>query len=126
MYGVSPRLVPTDPVVGHEVNEEGHRLENLATLSIRAERSLNNVGHHKQSKEDKEFEVGDKVLIAHGRAFTGTSKWPVFTSKYYGPCSIVRKMHPRYVLVSASGRYTRQSIHARRLLKYRERPQHLL
>jgi len=125
MYGVPPRLVSTDPVVGHEVGEEGRRLESLAALSVRASRSVGARDQLKKPKKDKEFEIGQRVLVAHGRAFTTTSKWPVFTSKYYGPCTIVGAQHPRYVLKSSSGRFTRKSIHARRLLTYQERPEHL-
>lgn len=66
------------------------------------------------------FQVGDLVLIARGKAL-GTVKWPAFSSKFYRPCMVVNANHPRYRLTSAHNRYTRQDIHARRLLKYNPR-----
>ena len=52
-------------------------------------------------------------------------KRPALFSHFYGPCRIIRANHPRYVLLSPSGRVTRDAIHARRLVLYRRRPTHL-
>lgn len=63
------------------------------------------------------YEVGNLDLVAYGKAFQ-SMKWPEFTSKFYGPCVVVRSKHPRYELKFSSGRQTREAIHARRLIRY--------
>lgn len=124
LYGIEPRFSPDDPAVGREVPVEGRCLENIASVSLRAVRADNH-GTVLSGKKEERYGIGDLVLVAHGRALTKGTKWPAFKPKFYGPCRIVAGRHPRYLLVSEGGRFTREKIHAHRLRKYIKRPIHL-
>lgn len=118
IYVIAPRLTTTDPAVKHEVTEEERILENVATLSIRADRIDTQDSAASAPGRDVHYSIGDNVLIAHEKAFNKVSKWSTFKSVYYGPCVVTRVRHPRYHLISQSGQITREIIHASRLHNY--------
>lgn len=126
MYGVPPRIEPADKPPLIIPSTIAHRnMELMATDATRATRGS------KQSEslapnitESREFRVGEEVLVAKGVALNPAQKWPALSSKFYGPCRIVRAYHPRYHLVSTHGRNSRRAIHARRLMPFNRKPKH--
>jgi len=121
LYGVTPRMGrdKVSPCLSHSV--EDRRIELLAVSAGRVKRIVDQREIRKgplRSKQTQKFQVGDLVLVAHGKALNPAVKWPAFKSVYYGPCRVVRESHPRYSLVSSHGRTSRKDIHARRLVKY--------
>lgn len=121
LYGVSPRLMPTEKDGGNGIMTLSHRrMEILAALGPRAQRAQGGKTSAKRRLPGKEYAVGDLVLVAHGSALTNM-KWPSFKSKFYGPCKVVSAKHPRYILRSSTGKHTRVAIHARRLVRYFQR-----
>ena len=107
MYGVPPRMDGTEvgPFITSST-EENRRMEQMATTMLRAVRS-DRKPPKQETRGIRKFEVGEYVLVANGTALSATVKWPSFSSKYFGPCKIVRARHPRYHLVSEHGRYSR-------------------
>lgn len=61
------------------------------------------------------------VLVTHGEALRKSAMWPALRSLFYGPCKVVKARHPRYQLVSSTGKYTLKPIHSRRVVKYHHR-----
>lgn len=45
-------------------------------------------------------------------------KWPIFTSKLYGPREVVQEKYPTYELISSSWRSTRDALHATILVRF--------
>lgn len=90
----------------------------------RATRTIRD-GRNSPALPIQKFDVGRKVLVAHGLTVLRTVKWPTFKSIYYGLCEVVRASHPRYVLKSEGGRYTFTMVHGRFLEKYFSRPETL-
>ena len=130
MYGVKPTAQPQrDP---NQIRWEGfgaRNLELLETLALRATRTARQL--ERKSKRmmfvsQRQFNVGDQVLVARGTAMGGLLKWPLRESKYYGPFRVVRAKHPRYTLLSPGLRYSRRDIHARRLIPFIQKPAHLM
>lgn len=72
-------------------------------------------------RREVRFAVGEQLLVPNGEGFNKTSKWPTFKSFFYGPCTVIEESHPRYLLLSQIGRYSRERIHVRRMRLYRER-----
>ena len=99
-------------------------MEQMATTTLRAVRS-DRKPPKQETRGIRKFEVGEYVLVAKGTALSATVKWPSFSSKYFGPCKIVRARHPRSHPVSEHGRYSRTEIHARQLVRFHQRPEHL-
>ena len=125
MYGVPPRMDGTE--VGSLIpssTEENRRMEHMATTTLRAVRS-DRKPPKQETRGIRKFEVEGYVLVAKGTALSATLKWPSFSSKYFGQCKIVRARHPLYHIVSEHGRYSRTEIHARRLVRFHQRPEHL-
>lgn len=120
LYGVKPRM-PFEMNVDNFVSQSsttGRSAEILALQNARANAIYKKRSPQVDPTRVRTFSVGDKVLVARGQALSSSIKWPSFTSKYYGPCQIVSAHHPRYTLVSRHNRYTRQGIHARRIIPY--------
>ena len=109
---------PTQKARLRDSPEEQRTLELMALKSDRATRLLKQNKLNPNVRESTRYEIGDLVLVARGNALTITTKWPAFSSKYYGPCEVVTARHPRYSLRSQHGRYTRSNVHARRLCLY--------
>lgn len=53
------------------------------------------------------FQVGDLVLIPHGKAVDKTTKWPGYKSGFYGPCKVTKAKHPLYQVQSPHDRHSR-------------------
>ena len=124
MYGVPPRIMPTDAAALITTPTDLNRaVEIMALLSRRAARQPVTDGPSRVSSAT--FSVGDEVMVLKGAAANGGLKWPTFLSRFYGPCRIIGAHHPRYFLLSPSGRVSRDAVHARRLVLYRRRPTHL-
>ena len=127
MYGVPLRIEPADKPPMIIPSTIAHRnMELMATDATRASRAS------KQSEsiapnitESREFSVGEEVLVAKRAALNPAQKWPALSSKFYGPCRIVKADHRRYYLVSMHGRNSRRAIHARRIMPYNRKPKHV-
>ena len=106
MYGFLPRIEPAyKPPMIIPSTIAHTNMELMATDATRASRAS------KQSKsltpnitESRELSVGEEVLVAKGAALNPAQKWPALSSKFYGPCRIVKADHPRYYLVSTHAR----------------------
>ena len=126
LYVHPPRLSSVDATPLLPACTLAHRqIELLASANLRAKRH----DHHTKSPSRKTTEasqIGEKVLVCRGGALHTTVKWPSLISKYYGPCTVRNSDHPRYVLCSQHRRLSRGPIHARRLVRYYQRPDHLL
>lgn len=72
-------------------------------------------------KVAEKFTILDLVLVARGSSLRKVGKWPAFKSIFYSPCQVVGGIHPRYELVSSSGKRSRRPIQAIRLKKYHSR-----
>ena len=101
------------------VGEQGRAAELLALQAVPATRAMPRL--RARALSGPNFSVGDEVLVARGTALNTTVKWPAFESRFYGPCKITAAHHPRYVLLSPSRRFSREAVHARRLVLYRKR-----
>ena len=123
LYGIVPRMEFEHP--GPEPVKDSsteHRcVEALALTTNRATHRKLAVENVSDGKPTPGFSVGDFVLVAKGKALGCNIKWPAFSSKFYGPCMVASADHPRYKLISANNRHSRQGIHARRLVRYHPR-----
>ena len=128
LYGVPPRMTPLDQLLPFPTANLSYRkMELIHVAAVRAERS------HAQGRSvptgkrwDIRFPVDEELLVPKGASLGSVGKWPPFKSRFYGPCTDVRARHPRYTLVSHHNRYTRQGVHAKRLIRYKTKPEHLL
>ena len=104
MYGVKPPARPqTDPNQIRWGGVNARNLELLATLALRATRIARQMDMKSKKRKvvpQRQFNVGNQVLVARGTSLGGLKKWPLGESRYYGPCRVVRAKHPRYTLVS--------------------------
>ena len=123
LYGVVPRMhLETHPTSNIPDSSPSHL--SAETFALAADRATHVAKmNFKRSKEipTKTFQVGEFVLVARGKSLSSFIKWPAFSSKFYGTCMVVSANHPRYGLVSPHNRYSRQDIHARRLVRYYSR-----
>ena len=122
MYSVPPRIMPTDAAALITTSTDLNRaVEIIALQSCRAARQP--VTDDLFRVISATFSVGDEVMVL--KAANRGLKWPAFLSRFYGPCRIINAHHPRYLLLSPSGRVSRDAVHARLLVLYRRRPTHL-
>lgn len=70
--------------------------------------------------------MGENVFVARGTALGPWKKSTSFTSKFYGPSTVLSVKHPYYAFVLPSGRRTRRGIHARRLARIYDRSAHFI
>ena len=124
LFGQAPRMTAQehpDLTVGETENSRKSQL--IATAAWRATRSNPKSNPRESIIAEKviKYQVGDKVLVAHGQAVASPATWPSFKSKYYGPCTVMNSKHPYYELKSQTGRHTREGIHARRLRIFKPR-----
>ena len=126
MYGVPPRMGQADqkPLL-HASTTNNRSIELSAASAARATRINSQENISQKPIRTRQFSVGDQVLVAKGQALSSSVKWPPLTSRYYGPCEIVKAKHPRYHLTSRNKKISRTPIHARRLILYRPRPAQL-
>ena len=129
MYGVAPRFQTThdQPALLSGATDTRRKHEMLAATNGRAHRVREHTDRASDGVTKKEIvqcKVGDQFLVVLG-SFYGAAKFPAFKSKYKGPYRVIDSKHPRYGLVSSTGKHTRKPIHARQLKKYRERPDYL-
>lgn len=75
-------------------------------------------GRLRNVKVTPSYEVGDRILIDHGKAFVGTVKCQVYKSSLYGPCTITIANHRLYKMETEEGCRSRTEIFARRLQLY--------
>ena len=126
LYGHPPRLSSVDATPLLLTSKLVHRqIELLASAHLLAKRHE----HHTKATSRKlteTFQVVEKSLVCRGGALRTTMKWVPLTSKYYGPCNMKNADHPRYGLCSPHRPLSRRPIHARCLLRYYQRPGHLL
>ena len=126
LYGHPPRLISVDATPLQPTSTFSHRqIELLASASLWAKRH----DHHIKtlsSKPTETFQVGEKLLVCRGGALRTTVQWPPPTSKYYGPCIVKNAHHPRLELRSQHIGFSRRPIHVLRLVRYYQRPDHLL
>lgn len=123
LYGIVPKTTTIEATaLVSDSNVVHRRLELEAVSSLRATRGSTSLTPREVAKPPQIFSIGDKVLVARGTAFE-TVKWPVFQSKYFGPCTVPEAKHPCYELTSPHGRRTRSAIHARWLIPHRPREQ---
>lgn len=66
-------------------------------------------------EESVKLRVGDWIFVACGQSLSSNFRWPGPTSKYYGPCRIIKTKHCLYEFVYLHGRQTRLPIHFSRL-----------
>lgn len=59
----------------------------------------------------EDFKVDDLVLAARETALSSVFKWPLFSSRFYGPRTIDKASQPCYKLKSVHKRYSHQSVH---------------
>lgn len=124
MYGILPRMTQDDGRKGELPGSSlaDRRAEILMVQGWRATRALRASGGARgEERAARKFVVGDLVLVAHGEYLAKGVLKPAFKSAFYGPCQVVAAHHPRYELVSSTGRRTRKWIHARRIVKYYSR-----
>lgn len=94
----------------------------MSLIGNRENRALRGAcGLKTDSMSVRKFEDGELVLVAHGETLKKGGIWPVFQPILYGPCLIVAAIHPRYELVSSTGKSTRRPVHTRRLVRYHSR-----
>lgn len=121
LYRVKLRLVTT----GDSLSEQFSTLEDrlLEIFSMKSSRfsRIHKKEWHGGLVDDKKMRrlnVGDLVLVAHGRVVGSREKWTGFKSIFYCPCQVMRENHPLYVPVSKNGRHISIEIHPYRLVKY--------
>ena len=119
MYGVPPRMTPRDPtpLLQEPLDPRSRALE---TFAIKSERASRDLVHRPSSPDKKQYRVGDRVLVAKGRAL-GALKMPAFECKWAGPCTVISARHPLYRLELHHGKVSRKAIHARRLRPFYSR-----
>ena len=127
LYGVLPKMTPSDRAPLFPAADLSHKeMELMYTKALRTNRVK---GQSEPAAPIKgkiiRFNVSDEVLVAIGRSIGDLAQWPPFTSRLYGPRRIARARHPRYMLVLQLNRYSRENIHARRLVLYKKKPLHL-
>lgn len=125
LYGVRPLLTANGGKRGHW-HEGGREVELMALQGVRTSHVLTrSEGNGRTTRPITEFEVGDQVLVGHGKALDPSTKWPEYKSRFYGPCVVKESKHPLYMLQSPWGRHSRVAIHPRRLIMYHPRPDYL-
>lgn len=117
LYGVKPLIIRMDSGTDGKTFDTRRMVELLAMDGLRASRTYEKANTVKTHGKVRRYNEGDLVLVAYYAALQN-SKWSAMKSRYYGSCRIIFANHPRYDFTSLSGRRTRKSIHARRLLQY--------
>lgn len=122
LYGQTPRLLNSDhKFVETAETPEAREVQIASVAGIRTLRQQERPAtEDKEEQKVRKYKVGEKVLVAHGPSLNRAVKWPALKPKYFGPCTITKEKHPRYEMVSSTGKVTRSAIHARRLKPYRE------
>lgn len=90
-------------------------------LSIENDRYQRTVSKSRAAKQ-KMFVEGDQVLVARGQILSSFKENAALSSKFYGPYTVIKADHPSYRLRFTNSSYSHQGIHARRLVKFYERP----
>lgn len=80
----------------------------------------------KSARKEKQFDVGDELLVENGTDFNNNRKRAAFDSYFYGNIRVIKAVYPRYELISSAGRITRKQIPSQKLVSYWKRPAQLL